>query len=159
GDLITQHAFYHEGVGTGPLDRITGGGFGFGLEANVRAAYDWLVPQYHDGDEGYVFGFSRGASTARSLGRFIATCRPLRRSAPLTVSELWENYCLLGRAREQRQGVWDTVFPEAPTFRKITDLVWDPWLVDDRAQPSSLQDSAVPGQRAQPRNETERLLI
>ena len=79
-DRVTQLKFYLEGVGTGPLDAITGGGFGFGLETNVRAAYNWLVQNYQDetaftpADEIYIFGFSRGAFTARSLVGFISTC-------------------------------------------------------------------------------------
>jgi len=72
-DRVTQLKLYLEGVGTGPLDSITGGGFGFGLETNVRAAYNWLIQNYQDetaftpADEIYIFGFSRGAFTARSL--------------------------------------------------------------------------------------------
>src|SRR5216684_2059470 len=41
--VVTQVKYYHEGVGTGVLDGITGGAFGFGLEKNVREAYDWLL--------------------------------------------------------------------------------------------------------------------
>ena len=118
-DTVTQLKFYLEGVGTGPLDKITGGGFGFGLETNVRAAYNWLVQNFEDAnglqaaDEIYIFGFSRGAFTARSLVGFISTCGLLRRGAPLTVNELWQNYCLLGREREHHSG-------------PLTDLFGDP---------------------------------
>src|SRR5438046_2586767 len=69
----TQERYYQEGVGTVPLDRITGGGFGFGIDVHVRKAYNWLVQNFEDGDgadhppdEIYIFGFSRGAYTARS---------------------------------------------------------------------------------------------
>src|SRR6266852_3155923 len=62
-----QKKFYQPGVGTGPLDSITGGAFGFGLEEHVREAYEWLVKNYQDDDEIYIFGFSRGAFTARDL--------------------------------------------------------------------------------------------
>src|SRR6476660_2018262 len=105
GSPIVQKKFYHTGVGTGPLDRITGGGFGFGIEQNVRDAYNWLLEKYHDqtadhhADEIYIFGFSRGAYTARSLVGFIAVCGLLKRGAPLTVRQLWREYCLLGRQR------------------------------------------------------------
>jgi uncharacterized protein (DUF2235 family) len=146
GAAATQRVFYHEGVGTGPLDRVTGGGFGFGLETNVRVGYSWLVQNYQEGDEVYVFGFSRGAHTARSLVGFIGMCGLLRRGAPLTVTQLWANYCLLGRLRDQRGGVWSTVFgEERPTCRRITDLVTDPW-----------QGAR---QRSAPMNRTEELLM
>ena len=60
-----QRCYYDEGVGTGVLDGLSGGAFGIGLEQNVREAYNWLVEHFHDGDEVYIFGFSRGAFTAR----------------------------------------------------------------------------------------------
>ena len=103
---IVQKKYYHTGVGTGVLDSVTGGGFGFGLERNVRDAYNWLVANYCDRepsarpDEIYVFGFSRGAYTARSLVGFIGQCGLLRRGAPVTVSQLWKDYCILGRERK-----------------------------------------------------------
>src|SRR4051794_25939773 len=62
-----QRVRYDSGVGTGVLDGVTGGAFGVGLSENVVESYDWLVEHYNDGDEIYVFGFSRGAFTARSL--------------------------------------------------------------------------------------------
>jgi uncharacterized protein (DUF2235 family) len=69
-----QMVYYEEGVGTAVLDHATGGAFGIGLSQNVREAYDWLVERYRDGDEVYIFGFSRGAFTARSLVGMIARC-------------------------------------------------------------------------------------
>ena len=166
GDRVTQLKFYLEGVGTGPLDAITGGGFGFGLETNVRAAYNWLVQNYQDetaftpADEIYIFGFSRGAFTARSLVGFISTCGLLRRGAPLTVNELWSAYCLIGRAREHHSGPLTDLFPDAPVeFRRITELVWDPWLVRQKEALAPRTPGRVPGQRADTLNPTEELLV
>jgi uncharacterized protein (DUF2235 family) len=71
-DGTTQVVYYHNGVGTsGGLDRITGGAFGDGLEQNVRSLYRFLVYNYEPGDEIYLFGFSRGAFTVRTLAGFI----------------------------------------------------------------------------------------
>ena len=67
-DGAEQRVYYDAGVGTGGfLDRIVGGAFGRGLSANVLAAYRFLSQFYRPGDNIYVFGFSRGAFTARSL--------------------------------------------------------------------------------------------
>lgn len=134
GTGMVQKKKYHRGVGTSTLDRITGGGFGFGLEQNVRDAYNWLVENYGDGapdvgpDQIFIFGFSRGAYTARSLVGFIGQCGLLRRGAPVTVNQLWQDYCILGRQKEERRSVWDTLLwkPE-PRIRPITELVEDPW--------------------------------
>jgi uncharacterized protein (DUF2235 family) len=67
-----QLIFYHPGVGTGNfVDRIMGGSMGFGLSANVQSAYDFLASNFVDGDLIFIFGFSRGAFTARSLAGLI----------------------------------------------------------------------------------------
>ncbi|HEY8190002.1 MAG TPA: DUF2235 domain-containing protein, partial [Micavibrio sp.] len=53
------------------IDRILSGGFGWGLMDKVEAAYGVLSHTYAPGDKIYVFGFSRGAYTARSLAGMI----------------------------------------------------------------------------------------
>ena len=165
-DTVTQLKFYLEGIGTGPLDKVTGGGFGFGLETNVRAAYNWLVQNYEDGnplkpaDEIYIFGFSRGAFTARSLVGFISTCGLLRRGAPLTVNQLWQNYCLLGRQHEHHTGPLTALFGEpAPEFRRLPDLVWDPWSIRRDEITAAKRTNRVPGLRVDDLNDTEELLV
>lgn len=71
-DNVTQIAYYHDGVGTNwGLDKIAGGGFGLGLSANIVDAYQFLVLNYEPGDEIFLFGFSRGAYTVRSLAGLI----------------------------------------------------------------------------------------
>ena len=65
--------FYERGVGTGGfLDLYFGGAFGTGLSRNIRRAYRFLSEKYVDGDEVFIFGFSRGSYTARSLAGYIA---------------------------------------------------------------------------------------
>lgn len=97
-----QRVYYDEGVGTGVLDAISGGAFGVGVSDNVRQAYDWLVENYNDRDELYVFGFSRGAFTARSLVGLIAKCGLVYRGAPIPQEQLWEGYRKLGSKPEWR---------------------------------------------------------
>lgn len=82
GNVIgLQSIYYDSGVGTGlsRLDRFIGGALGAGLSTNVREAYRYLSAVYHPGDEICVFGFSRGAYTARSLVGYIAAAGLLRR--------------------------------------------------------------------------------
>lgn len=67
-----QVIFYDEGVGTAPGQELTGGIFGEGLEQNLYDAYRFLIFNHTPGDEIYVFGFSRGAFTARSFVGLIA---------------------------------------------------------------------------------------
>lgn len=79
---IPQVICYDQGVGTGSfLDRISGGALGKGLEENIHDAYRFLIANYEQGDEIFMFGFSRGAFTARSLGGMVRNCGILRRDA------------------------------------------------------------------------------
>ncbi|MCD2519173.1 DUF2235 domain-containing protein [Massilia sp. G4R7] len=70
-----QLVYYHPGVGTGESwwDRMIGGGTGTGLSRNIMSAYEWLCQQYDPqrDDDICLFGFSRGAYTARSVVGFI----------------------------------------------------------------------------------------
>jgi len=85
-----QRRYYHPGVGTegGVLRRALGGGLGAGLDANIQSGYRWLCDQYQPGDRIFLFGFSRGAYTARSLGGFILHCGLLD-LAGLSPAEAW----------------------------------------------------------------------
>lgn len=77
---VPQIVYYDQGVGTGNvLDRLTGGAFGHGLEDNIHDAYRFLVGNYEAGDELFLFGFSRGAFTVRSITGMIRKCGILRR--------------------------------------------------------------------------------
>jgi uncharacterized protein (DUF2235 family) len=72
GDGSPQFIYYHEGVGTHPgLERMLGGAFGEGIDRNVCDCYRYLIHNYEDGDEIFLFGFSRGAYTVRSLAGLI----------------------------------------------------------------------------------------
>lgn len=77
-DPTKQIGYYDPGVGTmssakarGFVDRwfsrMFGLAFGSGLKTNVAQAYTFLMQHWQPGDELYVFGFSRGAYTARAL--------------------------------------------------------------------------------------------
>jgi uncharacterized protein (DUF2235 family) len=69
GTAITL--FYDQGVGTNFFERLIGGAAGAGLSENVCQAYHFLAHEFNPGAEIYIFGFSRGAYTARSLCGFI----------------------------------------------------------------------------------------
>lgn len=71
--------WYDRGVGTRWYDHLRGGAFGFGISRNIRQGYKFLVDHYEPGDEIYVFGFSRGAYSARSLVGLIRNCGLVRR--------------------------------------------------------------------------------
>jgi uncharacterized protein (DUF2235 family) len=77
---VNQVKYYHKGVGTTWGSRILGGMFGLGLSKNIRDGLLWLGQNYQADDEIFVFGFSRGAYTARSLVGLIRKCGIPRQS-------------------------------------------------------------------------------
>lgn len=91
-DGLAQKKFYDAGVGTRWYDRLTGGMFGAGLSENIRSGYRWLMEHYDPGDEIYLFGFSRGAFTARSLAGLISRCGLLKPDAPMSFMQVYERY-------------------------------------------------------------------
>ena len=92
-DGKAQVVFYDKGVGTGNiLDRITGGAFGGGLEQNIGDAYRFLMHNYDDGDEIFLFGFSRGAYTVRSTAGLIRNSGLLRKARADLFTEAYRLY-------------------------------------------------------------------
>jgi uncharacterized protein (DUF2235 family) len=75
-DGTEQLVKYEDGVGaTGGLwNRVINGATGGGLDQNIVKAYRFIVEHYVHGDEIYLFGFSRGAYTARSVAGLIRNC-------------------------------------------------------------------------------------
>src|SRR3954447_24948403 len=85
----SQLVYYDPGVGTmgargavtrigKALTRVAGLLVGYGIKDNIEEAYTWLSRNYQENDEIYVFGFSRGAYTARALTGMLHTVGLLR---------------------------------------------------------------------------------
>jgi uncharacterized protein (DUF2235 family) len=77
-DPTKQVAYYDPGVGTfsaqgawtpaaRAVSRTMGLAIGNGMRQNLGEAYAYLMAAWEPGDQVYVFGFSRGAYTARAL--------------------------------------------------------------------------------------------
>ncbi len=123
-DGTTQITYYQWGVGSaGWQDQLTGGALGHGLEQNIEHAYRFLVHNYEPGDEVLLFGFSRGAFTARSLAGLIAACGILRKEHSDLIDHAYEVFRRIDESVLPSQvkadyshhaevkflGVWDTV--------------------------------------------------
>lgn len=104
GRGVRQLRYYTPGVGTARGEKLRGGALGYGLDEDVIEAYRWLMGNFDQNDEDtpsdeiYIFGFSRGAFTARSLSGMIARCGLLRAGAPLSVEELYNRYRMDSKA-------------------------------------------------------------
>jgi hypothetical protein len=99
-----------------------------GLSSNIRQGYKYLAQEYEVGDEIFLFGFSRGAYTARSLVGLIRNCGILKVADEMLVHEAYQIYRTRDEGAESEQakafrraaahpenveikclGVWDTV--------------------------------------------------
>jgi uncharacterized protein (DUF2235 family) len=127
GDGTHQLVGYFDGLGTGGgVDRFTGGAFGRGIEASVREIYRFLVYNYVRGDEIYLFGFSRGAFTVRTLAGFLHQVGLLQKDDDYFVPEIYACY----QSRHvPGSAAWDHAFRRvgkvqpAPPIRMLG--VWD----------------------------------
>jgi uncharacterized protein (DUF2235 family) len=97
---IPQIIYYNSGVGTGgPIDKLLGGAFGVGLKANVKRGLAFLTLNYQAGDEIYLFGFSRGAYTARALSGLLGTAGIPRDIS--TTEQHWGLYRELAKLKDK----------------------------------------------------------
>jgi len=100
-DGVPQITYYNSGVGTGGrLDQFLGGVFGYGLKGNVKRGLTFLALNWEAGDEIYLFGFSRGAYTARALAGVIAAA-----GIPADLKQAehhWSRYQQIARLRPKR---------------------------------------------------------
>ncbi|MDY6816622.1 MAG: DUF2235 domain-containing protein [Pseudomonadota bacterium] len=91
GNGVEQVVFYDWGIGS-YHDEIRAGATGYGLEKNVMDGYRFLVHNYEPGDDIFLFGFSRGAYTARSLCGMINNCSILRKENAYLVESAFRLY-------------------------------------------------------------------
>ena len=90
-DGVAQIVFYHEGIGSDSF-KFLGGITGLGIERTIQDAYRFLCLNYDSGDEIYLFGFSRGAYTVRSLAGMIYCSGLLDRPHITKASEAYKLY-------------------------------------------------------------------
>ncbi|MGC2661866.1 MAG: DUF2235 domain-containing protein [Bryobacteraceae bacterium] len=123
-----QIPLYDDGVGAdgNPIVKLVGGAFGTGLWRKIKDGYKKIAHIYEAGDQVFLFGFSRGAFTARSLaGMIAASGLPTANFTDDMVEIAFDAYRdKLNRANKLKQlancnmdanpeitmvGVWDTV--------------------------------------------------
>ncbi|GAB0150777.1 DUF2235 domain-containing protein [Marinobacterium sp. BA1] len=86
-----QIVFYDWGIGS-DSDALTGGITGKGIDKNILDCYRFLVHNYDSGDQLYLFGFSRGAYTVRSLAGLIGNCGIVRREYAAKITSAYALY-------------------------------------------------------------------
>lgn len=92
-DVPERVVYYVRGVGGRyKLDKLIGGGLGSGLHVNIRDAYAFIAQNYLPGDEIYLFGFSRGATTVRCVAGMIAKAGLLKPDAIHKLNDAYKIY-------------------------------------------------------------------
>jgi uncharacterized protein (DUF2235 family) len=99
----SQLTFYQEGLGTNWYDRLPGGAFGSGIDDKIKELYRDLAVNYQSGDEIYVFGFSRGAYTARSLGGLLHSTGLILGANEAQVDQAYKIYRIQDKTRRHAQ--------------------------------------------------------
>lgn len=144
-DGTPQVLYYKEGVGTGDeKDRLFGGAFGKGLDENIQDAYRFLCLNYVEGDEIYLFGFSRGSYTVRSIAGLIYNSGLLARYHIRKAPAAYQLYTSRGSKPNEQEavefrktygervpitllGCWDTVgslgIPDLTPFLKFDQRI------------------------------------
>ncbi len=126
GDQVAQQVFYDWGVGS-YYDPVIGGATGKGLNKNIMDDYRYIVQNYAPGDEIFLFGFSRGAYTVRSLCGLINNCGILKRPDARLIQAAFDLYKKPSKAYAPR-GAKSVAFRQAHSHpsREVKFIgVWD----------------------------------
>ena len=138
---VDQIAFYDRGLGTG-WRKLTGNIAGAGISKNIQECYRFIFDNYEAGDEIFLFGFSRGATTVRSLSGFIHSFGILPQSRSELIKQAYKIYKTSEKEKRESAakafidrhhtmwckirflGVWDTVMALGVPIKSI-DVVID----------------------------------
>jgi uncharacterized protein (DUF2235 family) len=121
---VPQICYYNSGVGTGgPIDQYLGGIFGVGLKANVKRGLAFLTQNYDAGGDGqppdeiYLFGFSRGAYTARAVAGVLSVV-----GIPWEIRDSethWETYRQIAKLKAKQRDLE----PTSKKYKRLEDEV------------------------------------
>ncbi|MCX6303937.1 MAG: DUF2235 domain-containing protein [Bacteroidetes bacterium] len=112
-DGTVQKLYYDLGIGAegNLLKKVFDGATGTGISENILQAYLFLMNNYELGDELFLFGFSRGAFTVRSLSGLIRNSGILRVANAGQIGKAYELY-------RSRHPTYHPKSEEATLFRK-----------------------------------------
>lgn len=129
--------FYESGIGTFPYQGAFSNGrswlsnlykqaTGAGIRRNIRTAYQYLIDVYEPGDQIYLYGFSRGAYTARALAGLLHDYGLLRKGHDNLVNHVSKFYHRCKQSDDNTKGVPDAVRHE---FQRLFTQPCKPHLV------------------------------
>jgi uncharacterized protein (DUF2235 family) len=86
----SQLRYYKEGVGT--KKDLIGAATGRGVDARIIDTYKYLMKNYTDGTEIFIFGFSRGAYEARSLAGMLGRIGLVKAGEKVKAEDAYDFY-------------------------------------------------------------------
>ncbi|MBC7740958.1 MAG: DUF2235 domain-containing protein [Bdellovibrionaceae bacterium] len=124
-DQKTQSVFYFNGIANMPskvlslFQLVTGSG----INEKIKQGYEILIKNYEPGDQVFLYGFSRGAFTARSLAGKVAAIGLIKDSSKQLIDLAYDHYTIFSDLDTQTKfkkkfsrtcpihliGVYDTV--------------------------------------------------
>ncbi|MFT5611648.1 MAG: hypothetical protein ACI9LU_002153 [Polaribacter sp.] len=120
-----QIAFYDRGLGSGAR-KLTGNALGTGFDNNVLDCYQFISDNYQWGDRLFLFGFSRGAATTRSLSGFISLFGILPQSRPELALQAYKHIYSISDPNKGKEEVMKFIKGNNTPFFNIDFLgVWD----------------------------------
>ena len=129
-DGTPQLLYYDTGIGSeGKISkRIFDGATGYGISGKILQAYRFIINNYEPGDELFLFGFSRGAFTVRSLSGLIRNSGVLK-TENLNLTEKAFNIYRSRNSSFQPRAVEATLFRRTYAVEETTRVkfigVWD----------------------------------
>lgn len=141
----SQAAFYDPGVGTFSIfgrrlgrwfGILLGSLFGYGIRQNIEDGYEYLMNTFEPKDKVFIFGFSRGAYTARALAGMIHQFGILQKGSKNLIPYVSKMYFKKDKKKDckiikgfkktfsnvckpQVIGLWDTVGTHGPNRSKV----------------------------------------
>jgi uncharacterized protein (DUF2235 family) len=143
-DPTRQVTCYHPGLGTmepasamttvgRQVTKILGLAMGYGLASDIRDAYVFVMNNFRDGDQLFIFGFSRGAYTARAVASLLHMYGLIRPGNEPLVPYAIRMMMGIERARERgprRTRDLDAYFDLAREFKaSMSGADCRPWFV------------------------------
>ncbi|MDR4479593.1 MAG: DUF2235 domain-containing protein [Nitrospira sp.] len=113
-----QQKWYDSGTEIPWFDRFRSGSFGYGVDRTILYGYAYLAATYDPGDDLFIYGFSRGAYTARSLVGLLTTAGLI----PVTLL----NTDLVTRVREAASPPSTTTLLPTVLAQCLTEMILDP---------------------------------
>jgi uncharacterized protein (DUF2235 family) len=161
-----QIAFYDKGLGSNWAGNLAGNAAGWGISKNILECYHFIFKNYNAGDQVFLFGFSRGATTVRSLAGFIHMFGMLPKSRPELIKKAYRIYRISDEKRRKDEawefvkryhnmwcrvkfiGVWDTVEALGLPFKNLNSLLNKIPLFRHQFHSLNLSESVVHARQA-----------